>query len=295
MSEIFDTTKYVPIIVSPNIINRGRCKIYSISDLHLEFYPNHRALWKEISPFLPVADVLVLAGDIGIAYGIIGADEYTSLLLLFKQKYENVILVPGNHEYYKTRKYDIESVTNTLREICQKTGVHCLYNNNIKIKGIHFIGTTLWTRAESHIRHFMSDFGKVFPDVASYNTEFQKCFDWLKNTLHDIHENIKDERIVVITHHLPLKQLIHEKHSSGLFNSGYYTNILPELRLDNVDLWLAGHTHESIIYEYEKPNKDILTIGINPVGYPLEPRETKSFISPYIVAYSQTDEEKLKS
>jgi predicted phosphohydrolase len=167
MSELFDVTKHVPIIVSPNIINRERCKIYSMSDLHLEFYPNHRDLWKVISPFLPNADILILAGDIGISYGINGYDEYKSLLLLFKQKYENVILIPGNHEYYKTRKYDIVSVTDTLRNMCSEINVVFLSNNMVKIKDVYFIGTTLWKKAESHIRYFMSDFGKVFPDVLS--------------------------------------------------------------------------------------------------------------------------------
>jgi predicted phosphohydrolase len=105
-----------------------------MSDLHLEFYPNHRDLWKVISPFLPNADILILAGDIGIAYGINGYDEYKSLLLLFKQKYENVILIPGNHEYYKTRKYDIVSVTDTLRNMCSEINVVFLSNNMVKIK-----------------------------------------------------------------------------------------------------------------------------------------------------------------
>lgn len=294
MSEIFDTANYVPIIVSPKVTDRERLRIYSISDLHLEFYPNHRDLWKVISPFLPNADILILAGDIGIAYGIKGYDEYTSLLLLFKQKYENVILVPGNHEYYKTKKYDIVTVTDTLRKMCDETGVVLLSNNMAKIKDVYFIGTTLWTKAESHIRHFMSDFGKVFPDVPTYNKEFQRCYDWLKKTLDETHETIQnnrcDDRIVVITHHLPSKHLIHEKYSSGLFNSGYYTDILQDLKLDNVDLWLSGHTHESIIYEYEKPNTDILTIGINPVGYPSEPRETKTFISTYTIASTKINE-----
>ena len=79
-------------------------KIQYASDLHLEFAENWRYLREH--PLEKAGDILVLAGDIGYI-----GDENYSLHPFWSQvadQYEQVIVVPGNHEFYKY--YDIASL-----------------------------------------------------------------------------------------------------------------------------------------------------------------------------------------
>ena len=75
-------------------------KIQYASDLHLEFAENWRYLREH--PLEKAGDILVLAGDIGYI-----GDENYSLHPFWSQvadQYEQVIVVPGNHEFYKYYK-----------------------------------------------------------------------------------------------------------------------------------------------------------------------------------------------
>ena len=79
-------------------------KIQYASDLHLEFAENWRYLREH--PLEKAGDILVLAGDIGYI-----GDENYSLHPFWNQvadQYEQVLVIPGNHEFYKY--YDIASL-----------------------------------------------------------------------------------------------------------------------------------------------------------------------------------------
>lgn len=67
------------------------------SDLHLEFADNWSYLKQH--PLEKVGDVLVLAGDIGY----LGDDNYSKhpFWELVADQFEQVLVVPGNHEFYK--------------------------------------------------------------------------------------------------------------------------------------------------------------------------------------------------
>ena len=67
------------------------------SDLHLEF-PANRA-WLKEHPIQPVGDILVLAGDI-----LLLGDrklEHHEIVSRWADQFEEVYLIPGNHEYYR--------------------------------------------------------------------------------------------------------------------------------------------------------------------------------------------------
>ena len=75
------------------------------SDLHLEFADNWRYLKEH--PLEKTGDILVLAGDIGY----LGDDNYSSHPFwdIVADQYEQILVVPGNHEFYKY--YDISTLT----------------------------------------------------------------------------------------------------------------------------------------------------------------------------------------
>ena len=107
-------------------------RIQYASDLHLEFSENSSYL--KHNPLLAVGDVLVLAGDIGY----IGDDNYSKHPFWdwASQNYKQVIVIPGNHEFYKLFDLEItlpQSLSRTLLLIVHKP----LYSSLIR-KMLHF-------------------------------------------------------------------------------------------------------------------------------------------------------------
>ena len=125
-------------------------KLHILSDLHLEF-------GDFVLPQTD-ADVIVLAGDIGI-----GAD---GIQWAAKQGDKPVIYIAGNHEYYN-REY-IKTLDG-MRRAAKDRGVHFLENNELVLGGVRFLGCTLWTdfavyppmsakMAMDHARQQLNDF-----------------------------------------------------------------------------------------------------------------------------------------
>jgi Icc-related predicted phosphoesterase len=260
-------------------------KIFCISDLHLEFYANWQELFSQIKKKLPKADVLVLAGDIGYTMNIKDTDNfkdnYEQLVREFKNMYDHVVIVSGNHEYYQAHAlgYDFSHIDKNITDIAKKYKCNYLNKSTVVIQGVQFIGLTLWSRLQKKMEIIQrtNDIKKCFYNIDQYNQEFEDSFKWLRNQLID---NPKNESLptVVITHHLPSNKLCHEKFKDNPMNSLFYTNILDELNLQNVRYWFCGHTHEAnkIIHKNED---SATTVIVNPFGYPKEQdtRDTDMF------------------
>jgi predicted MPP superfamily phosphohydrolase len=256
-----------------------KLRIFSISDLHLEFYPKEIAVKSVLAKIgdLPAADVLVLAGD--ICDPVDKSDIYKELLGSFKSIYSNVILVPGNHEYYKTQKYDRDATYQKLKNVADDSGVLLLNNQSIIIERTKFIGTTLWTQIDPKVKNKLADFGRVYETAEQYNEEHRICFQWLKENLEsdsDLYDNI-----VIVTHHIPSFDMCHPRFERYKeLNTAFYSDILGKLNLKKVKLWFCGHTHESAVKEFKTDTYD-MKIVINPLGYPKEYKLTKISLDTY--------------
>lgn len=71
-------------------------KIQYMSDLHLEFSDNSR--WLKHNEIPVTGDVLVLAGDIFYLKNTVA--PLTNFWKWASANYRQVLIVPGNHEYY---------------------------------------------------------------------------------------------------------------------------------------------------------------------------------------------------
>ncbi len=229
-------------------------KIQIYSDLHLEF--------SEFMPSSIDADLVVLAGDIGLqAKGVKWANE------AFKCP---VIYVCGNHEFYKGH------IDNTLRKMRDAAGphVHILENESFVWQQTRFLGTTTWTdfsstgdvvAATSLAREWMNDF-KVIRADASYRrlrpddlvTRNQLARAWLAEELAKPFAG----KTVVISHHAPTPTVAGDKHDGHL--NAAYSNHWPEL-IEQADVWIFGHTHQAV--DTTLSGCRILS---NPRGYPGE-------------------------
>lgn len=245
-------------------------KIRQLSDLHLEHsYPGQY--------FDPgKGDILILAGDILCAHhlkkdGYLN-ELYRKFLKDCSENFEHVIFIEGNHENYS---YNFEGATKTIKEALPEN-FHHLENETVEINGIHFIGFTFWTNFfnENPIemmdaRSYMNDYKsiRITSNYRKLNPEdvlgFHKTsLRYLEQKL----EELKNERVFVVTHHSPTLQAIAPKFKNHPCNGSFCSDLDDFiLQHPNIKNWAFGHVHTCFDF----------TIGecrmtCNPRGYPGE-------------------------
>jgi len=247
-------------------------RIRVLSDLHLEF--------QHWTPPPVSADVVVLAGDIDSgANGILWGREY------FPES--EIIYIPGNHEFYGS---EMQDMLGKMRREAKRAGVHLLDADAVEIDGVRFLGATLWTdfalygtepkdiaRYMAIGQSMMADYRMIrWKDAGSLAPEetreiHQLQVSWLTTEL----ANPFPGSTVVITHHLPHLNSVHEKYRGDLLNPCFASDLSALLR-PPVKLWIHGHTHESMDYEIGGTR-----VVCNPRGY--LPQEPNKFFNPKLV------------
>ena len=186
-----------------------------VSDLHLE-----KGFIRVIKPSKPT---LLLCGDIGCPR----ESSYKNFLLDMSDVFDNVLIVPGNHEYtmYQTPKEGDDRIIN----IClMRKNLHFLQKKTFKIDdNLNIAGCTFWSPSKFnyHINH------KI----------------WLENMI----ETNPNNDYIVATHHAPLFQCINKKYRT---NEHYFASDQSDMIKNNHNLkaWVHGHTHT---------NKDFMVYG----------------------------------
>jgi hypothetical protein len=282
-------------------------KFRVISDLHVEFYAHPQYLQKKLNKLYPVIspdEILIIAGDLGVAGSGVTKlsmnEEYRSMLQYFAKRWNTVILIPGNHEYYDRDRYcKLEHVDAMIEFECKKLGIVFLNKNAIKIKeserslersskeseqsSIYILGCTLWSEATPQAYKGMNDKLKAILSHKELISTHNEHKDWLEYSIHNIQRKDKHAKILVITHHLPLYELTHPKYLTPKYkplNSAYASDL--SLLIDSTNqnihkqdihnsicFWCCGHTHEMTRALYRGIN-----FFINPMGYPRESRVT---------------------
>jgi predicted phosphodiesterase len=264
-------------------------KIALCSDLHLEFEDIN--LKNEEN-----AELLILSGDIMIAedlhnhpetsYGMysnvnlqdLGRRQQTALrfrdfLSRCSFQFPHVIYIAGNHEFYHGRW---NASLQHLRDECAKfPNVYFLENDLKVINDITFIGATLWTdcnKGDPLTLHALTDmmndyriirndekgFTKLRPAQTMYR--HSQTMSYFKNVLSDR----KDQKCVIVGHHTPSHQSVHDKYKGQYLMNGGYHSELSEFILDHpqIKVWTHGHTHEPFDYMIGETR-----IVCNPRGY----------------------------
>jgi len=244
-------------------------KISLVSDLHLDF----------ASVQLPGGEVLILAGDICEYRSF--KKELPSVVNFFKNecpKYEQVFMVMGNHEHYR---YRLDKTYESLVELLP-ANVRLLENETVDYRGVVFMGATLWTDLDGNspiatiaLKNGMNDYRAIenyYSDTGFYHKLTPEyTYRLHNNTLDYFRASLAEYQsrpVVVITHHAPSYQSIHERYLGDGMNAGYASN-LDEFILDHpqIKYWLHGHTHTA--FDYQVGSTRVLC---NPRGYyPHEP------------------------
>ena len=224
-------------------------KINILSDLHLGF--------ASMEPPRNDADVVVLAGD--IARPDLAAEWAIALD-------KPVLYVPGNHEFYGD---SLDGALAKLRRLCAGSGVDVLDNSEVRINGVRFLGTTLWTdfrlfgsrnlaaAARQEALRCMRDFSRIrarsdAPDLFQ-PTDAARLFavqsGWLAQALARPFAG----PTVVITHHAPSRLGLNPRFADSPLNPAYASSLDDEIAaFENVPVWVHGHTHIAKTYRIGK-------------------------------------------
>jgi Icc-related predicted phosphoesterase len=260
-------------------------KLHIINDLHIDMNP-------DLAPVLPGGQVLIIAGDLVEARRVkMYADNPNDIVPNVKlhdkgkinlwirrefAKYEHVIYVMGNHEFYN---FTFNKTYAHLKENLP-ANVHLLEKQCVEIDGVLFIGATLWTDCHNGdpltmhaVKYGMNDFDVI--RVRRFNDDYVrftvqdamadhfKAKQYIETILQNPVNS--EKKVVVVTHHAPTHMSIDERFvREYLMNGGFYSK-LDDLILDNpaIKLWCHGHTHMFKDYMVG----DHTRVVCNPRGY----------------------------
>lgn len=236
-----------------------------------------------MDPVKPLADMLVLAGDIvdgGKPAGLV------KLTALYRKLGRPIIYVPGNHEFYGRRMHE------ALRELwraCRANNIELLHNREIVIAGVRFFGSTLWTdycltRASmqktsmSVAKRSMADHTWISVKDRAHPVG-KRCFspeDALaahKKALRLMYCRLTpafDGPTVVVTHHGPSPKSVHPKYGTNPVTPAFVSNLEHVMADLAPSLWVHGHTHDG--FDYRVGGTRVVA---NPRGYPMQRHDTK--------------------
>lgn len=157
-------------------------------------------------------------------------------------------MVPGNHEYYQFCDVMERGLQWTWM---LKDNVGFYQNQVVRIDNTDFVLSTLWSHVPTQDEYFvwkgLNDFhqtkykGKLM-QVNEYNGLHDFCLDFIRKSVAES----TAERIVVVTHHLPTKQVVAPQHQGSIINSAFATELGDFIRDSRIDVWIYGHSHTNI-------------------------------------------------
>ena len=212
------------------------------SDLHLEFPKNEQFI--RANPIHPVAPILVLAGDIVPLGSISRFDWFFDRLA---SEFEQVIWVPGNHEYYRE---NLDTYEHPLhREI--RNNIALVNDTTINYKGVNFIAATLWSKISVQnawmIERGMSDFhliktGQSRLSSVGFNFLHRQSLNFIQAEL----EKHNCVPTIVCSHHVPTFINYPEQYKGSSLNEAFASELSPLIEELGPEAWIFGHHHVNI-------------------------------------------------
>jgi predicted phosphodiesterase len=227
-------------------------RIALFSDLHIDHYKDGaRRFSDDLAEHGMAAnvDVAVLAGD--IADGRI-SDQYATVFRAVRALARHIIIVTGNHDYYKSdlaRSHRTIEVAISGLQTHGIDNIHHLHRSNVDICGRRFHGHTMWYRDSSSnaaFQHHMNDHYYI-PSLNDWVYEENEAWE----AYFRAHVQPGD---VVVTHHLPSMRSVPRQYKTSPTNRFFVCDMEDLVRRHRPALWLHGHTHEPCNYVID-PNQ----------------------------------------
>lgn len=239
-------------------------KVSYISDLHLDFHvrftKNQTKFEQRTRDFVRKLiltdvgkhEVLVIAGDLS---------HYNTQSLWalneFSIAYEQVLFVPGNHDYYLVSKNQANNYKNNsqlrlidLHSKGESHNVHIFDKSVGEYKGVRFYGSTMWYPLKTYEQQVfyseVSNDSKLIKRINHYD-EYEKHLEQYNKFVDDVD---------VVISHVPL---IHMHSHIDNNNTHCYLNEVDKL----APYTICGHVHE----QNEYTTVDGKKVYINAIGY----------------------------
>ena len=279
-------------------------KLAICSDLHLEFGTIELKNTESADVLILAGDICVardieLAGANMYAQRK-RAERYLAFFEQVSKEFPKVVYIMGNHEHYHGDfKYTYDILKTALGHL---ENVHVLEKEVLVIDDVTIIGATVWTDMNGsdpttlrEMPHMMNDFHGVdnsnnmiqrkvplyhYDDETKVQTvtshkykdypskfspkdaveDFNKALDYINHVVYDR----ADQKFVVVTHHCPSEQSVHDKYKGDiLMNGGFRSNCDDFISYrPQIKLWMHGHTHEDFDYVLGETR-----VVCNPRGY----------------------------
>lgn len=209
------------------------------SDLHLEFKENRKYI--DRNPIQPMADILLLAGDITLLNDIeLHEDFFDYLSANFAYTY----WIPGNHEYYGS---NIAHYPSPLKQAI-RNNVWLVNQQVLEHEEVSIICATLWSHVEPQneylIQRNLSDFHQINNGsrrltVADFNELHRQDLAFITQALKDH----KDRKTVVMTHHIPTLKNYPRQYLNDPINQAFATELHDLIHASGAKAWIYGHHH----------------------------------------------------
>lgn len=260
-------------------------KIDIVSDLHMELLDeaSRAVLLKKLFSKKPRSKLLILCGDIADP----STPVYAATIARAAMRYTTVVVILGNHECYHHTVED--AYAHAVKACAHIPNVIVLNNTSFEGDGFVIFGTTLWTNIvkeeKFNVACAVRDF-KCIKDwsVGRHNEEHEKARAYLNTALSDIQEaRARGITVIVATHHLPSKYLVHKDHADSKVGSAFVCTDMDDF-IELADVWVCGHTHK---FRFYKGFSTVLMC--NPVGYAHEYNYDDEFDAPRVVTLDSGD------
>lgn len=238
-------------------------RLLVLSDLHLE-------IWRDFVPRFDTKvskpDVVILAGDIHTKARAPAwaAQTFPDIPVLY---------VSGNHEFYGET---IDRLITAIRVESEKySNVHYLDCDEYVLRGVRFLGVTLWTDfllfGLDRRRDVMADSGRVMNDyqrIRIASEGYRKIRPQDTAQLHAEQKSWLQRKLeepfpgptVVITHMAPSRRSVAPKYASDPVSAAFASD--HDELVCMATLWVHGHTHTSFDYVVGQ-----CRVVANPLGY----------------------------
>lgn len=240
-----------------------RIQVYS--DLHMEFYKSY--------PRIPCnSPYLFLAGDIGK----LSDDNYKDFIDYCSNKWEKVVVVLGNHEFYHAKK-DYFSLLDDYKDFFSLyNNVFLLEKEGIMLEDYCVLGCTMWSFIDPSYEPIVNCTKKVkrvitHEDGTKITVGMGPKFN---NQLHneskqwllDAYE--PSSKTIIVTHHpITHEHVSQEKlrHEPIERKTTFCTEMNLECTEEQTLICISGHTHYS--HDYMRNNVRYIS---NQMGYKFE-------------------------
>jgi hypothetical protein len=204
-------------------------RVQILSDLHLEVGQQYSAF-----DFPASAPLLLLAGDIG---RLIDYDAYRGFLESQIARYQRVLLVLGNHEFYGL---DYQSGLDVARRLAEEPslagGLVLLHRArwDDPDSDLTVLGCTLWSAiaedAYGIVEAKVKDYQKIDHWTARQHTAIHaEEVAWLREQAGQVQTATAERRLLIATHHAPcIEGSSRPEHASNPWTSAFATDLVDQ-------------------------------------------------------------------